>query len=132
MSHVFFLSFFYRLSQVLFLKKNNDCGWHNDILVRGPQQNMGPLPIKTDLLEYDANSSIKIFESLWGAVSTLIINKSEQKKNPIYYAEKIPHDILPMIVKSIDSRVIYLIRDPRDELSSIMEFNKKRCTNNFG
>lgn len=93
---------------------------------------MGPLPIKTDLLEYDTNSSMKIFESLWGSVSTLIINKSEQKKKPIYYAEKIPHDILPIIVKSIGSRVIYLIRDPRDELSSILEFNKKRCTNNFG
>jgi len=124
------LSYFYRLSMLMFENKSD--GWVNDLLVRGPLNMMGPIPTKTNLIIDKDTFRKQHFISSWSFFSNEFNKGLEGSKSAIYYAEKVPHDILEEIKTILDCKIIYLVRDPRAELSSIINFNKKRGSNGFG
>ncbi len=122
------LSYFFRHSRVPFSdKKPKD--WNNDLLVRGELQSVGPIPTKTDYITDNQKFCDKLFVSAWKTFSN---SAQEYAPECMYYAEKIPHDILPKIQRILSTKTIYLVRDPRAELSSILSFNAKRNSNFFG
>lgn len=69
-----------------------------------------------------------VFKSLWAGYS------AEAKKRGDYrlYAEKVPPSAYRLIFNTIESKNIFLFRDPRAEMLSIMRFNKKRNNTKFG
>jgi len=69
-----------------------------------------------------------VFQSLWAGYS------AEAKKRGDYrfYAEKIPPNLYPTLAKVVAGKNIFLFRDPRAEMLSIMRFNKKRNNTKFG
>lgn len=123
------LSYFFRLSRLPFTAKSAAIPWENDSLLRAEQNFMGPLPLETQILGNAQDASVEIFHHLWRSVSSLIMYNYPMAK---YYAEKIPHDIPDKLQGSFDFKLIFLIRDPRDELLSIIDFNEKRGMSGFG
>ncbi|MDR9826775.1 sulfotransferase domain-containing protein [Vibrio sp. FNV 38] len=126
------LSYFYRQSEAMYATK--EPGWANDLLVRGKLNSIGPIPVKTELIN---DSSIFInnhFLSSWSTFSSEVMNNHTCGNGllPKYYAEKIPHDILPAVSNIMRCKKIFLVRDPRAEFSSILSFNEKRKSNLFG
>ena len=124
------LSYFFKLSMVMFEQKGE--GWGNDLLVRGPLKLIGPIPVKTELINDPDSFKKQHFVSSWSFFSNEFKKSSSKNEFVKYYAEKVPHDVLEEVKKILNCKIIYLVRDPRAELSSILSFNKKRGSNNFG
>ena len=126
------LSYFYRLSNVMFSDKFE--GWSNDIVVRGDLNKVGRIPANTSLIEEPISFIEEHFHSSWEVFSRSAIEAHKKVFGvlPRFYAEKVPHDILPRASAILDCRVVYLTRDPRGEFSSILSFNQKRGTDLFG
>ncbi len=92
---------------------------------------IGPIPYKELMQHGSLDLEKKLFKEVWKVLSNelLLLYKSKA----VYYAEKVVLDLADKITESIDgSKSIYLIRDPRAELLSIMDFNRKRGYSAFG
>ena len=121
------LSYFYRLSMIMHAEKGHD--WKNDMLVQSNLKNVGPIPIMSSLISDPVKFSHEHFSSSWAEFSKEVKNNNS---NALFYAEKIPHDVLDVVKGILSCKIIYLVRDPRAELASIINFNKKRGSNFFG
>jgi len=124
------LAYFFRLSSLPLQNKNNiEIRWNNDSLFKANLNLMGPIPLQTKLITNSKQFRNLLFKNMWKAFSYEIL-----KSNPksIYYAEKIPLDIPNELNPIMYCKNIFLLRDPRDEMVSIMEFNSKRGRYSFG
>jgi len=69
---------------------------------------------------------VEIFRHFYIAFSKSILSESKKQNPPSYYAEKSMGFRVPDIFSHIYPVIINLFRDPRDILSSVMQFNQKR------
>jgi hypothetical protein len=72
---------------------------------------------------------------MWNQFSISVKNRSSEISaiEPSHYAEKVSMNLAQRISDTLlISKNIYIVRDPRAELVSIIKFNKKRRFNGFG
>jgi len=124
------LAYFFRLSSLPFQEKTNlTINWNNDNLLNPKLNIMGPFPFKTNLIINRRKFKYSFFKDIWKNFSNEIFNLNPQS---IYYAEKVPLDIPIELNEIMYCKNIFLLRDPRDELVSIIKFNEKRKIYAFG
>ena len=68
-----------------------------------------------------------LFKSIWEGFC-----QSKEFSGFKYYAEKNPSSTSPEISRILDAKNIFLIRDPKDQILSIRNFDKKRGYLGFG
>lgn len=124
------LAYLYRLTCLPFMKKTDVLPWGNESLFMKEYNYMGPLPRNTNLIRDTGRFKKDIFKRIWNGFSAEIAKN--YNNTPIFYAEKIPNDIPRVLNQILPCKNILLLRDPRDELVSILSFNKKRNSNDFG
>lgn len=129
-----YLTYICRLGQLPSLdpeKINSD--WNQDSLMIQNTKILGPLPYRNIKLFNKQEFSKKIIGPLWRTISKEMLSSAALNiKEPVYYAEKIPHDIPQIINSAVYTKSIFLFRDPRDEFLSIKSFNTKRGFHAFG
>jgi len=112
-------------------KPNDD--WNNDTLFQSRSKSIGSLPYGvTNLLDKEKLASYT-FVSLWEQFSRSMLEVAGAKFGEQYfYAEKVPGECADWANEYLKARNIFLLRDPRDEMVSIMSFNQKRGFRSFG
>lgn len=123
------LTYFYRLSTVPFQKLNGEIKWNNDSIFGTNVNVVGPLPLPTTLIGNTDRFQRDLFKRMWNGISHEV---SLENQSAVYYAEKVPHDIPSVLNSVLPCKNLFLLRDPRDEMVSIMEFNAKRGALSFG
>lgn len=128
-----YLTYCHRMAKVVSKDHKGDSEWNNDLLFQGRGEQIGCLPYgRMDLLNREELWKT-VFDSLWDQFSDNMRKVSGFDGNEqLFYAEKSPHDIADIVSNRLGGRQIYLLRDPRDEMVSIMSFNQKRGFNSFG
>ncbi|WP_444956820.1 sulfotransferase [Microbulbifer sp. ZKSA002] len=128
-----FLTYFSRLSR-LPLK---DCGGEREFsykdgdVLDSAQNLMGPMPYGFDGILDRERHQKRMLYALWNQFTQEI--HETQKSKYKFYAEKVALDLAPYINNSLPAvNNIFVTRDPRGELASIVSFNKKRGFNGFG
>lgn len=92
---------------------------------------IGSCPYEIEQIVDIDNLKKRLLFGLWNQFSHSIEDREE--KAYTYYAEKVSLDLAPFINENLNAvNNMFLIRDPRGELASIMAFNKKRGFNGFG
>ncbi|WP_084812775.1 sulfotransferase domain-containing protein [Halomonas sp. KX33721] len=125
-----YLTYLARVAALTGMAPNNDDGWNHDRLMHNNIKRVGPLPYQ-NVSAFDKSSMPKtVFSSLWGGFSKSL--HCPKNDLPVFYAEKVAHDICALVNQSVYTKNLFLIRDPRDEFLSIKSFNKKRGFNGFG
>ena len=128
-----YLTYVYNMSRMMGLKAKVDEPWDNDVLFRGKQRMMGCLPYG-NLKSLDRERlSQRALMSLWQDFSaemreTAGLGSDEQA----FYAEKVPPYVAETVNDAMPAKNLFLLRDPRDEMVSIMSFNHKRGFKSFG
>jgi len=87
---------------------------------------MGPYLGKFDYFAKNENLD-SLFRSIWEGFC-----QSEEFRGYKYYAEKNPSSTSPEITRILGAKNIFLVRDPRDQILSIRNFDKKRGYLGFG
>jgi len=112
-----YLSYVFNLARTIKEPPKTSDAWNNDTLFQCRSDLIGSLPYgKTGLVDKK-----RLFEtcfvSLWENFSlSMKAQSSAEYGNQYFYAEKVPSEV----------------RDPRDEMVSIMSFNQKRGFRSFG
>ncbi len=128
-----YLTYVYNMSRMIGLKARVDEPWDNDVLFRGKQRMMGCLPYgNTKSINRDSLADRTLL-SLWQDFSAEMresagIGPTEKA----FYAEKVPPYVAETVNQALPAKNLFLLRDPRDEMVSIMSFNQKRGFNSFG
>lgn len=92
---------------------------------------LGTCPYNINEISDNSDLKKRLFQGLWNQFSQAVSNDKNQEY--IYYAEKVALDLAPQINNNLPGvKNIFLTRDPRGELASIISFNKKRGFNGFG
>lgn len=92
---------------------------------------LGNCPYNFNDITNGDNLRERLFQGLWNQFSISVNESSDE--NYIYYAEKVALELAPRINSYLPNvKNIFLVRDPRGELASIMSFNNKRGFNGFG
>ncbi|MEZ4630564.1 MAG: sulfotransferase [Deinococcales bacterium] len=90
---------------------------------------IGPMPAKSNLFE-EPEYFTALHKGLYSAFAEQILQKFPSAR---FYAEKVTVDDIIEYNKKITScKTIYGMRDPRDQMVSIMSFNQKRGRFHFG
>ncbi len=98
--------------------------------LRTPKAVRGPSPLPRDPEIFDLETFARLsFERQWEAFSEAVYRKSGGEK-PTYYAEKFPR-VEPSSL-DMPTRLLWLVRDPRDQWTSIHAFDQKRGYYGFG
>lgn len=98
--------------------------------LRTPKAVRGPSPLPRDPQIFDLETFARLsFERQWEAFSEAVLRKSRGTK-PTYYAEKFPR-VEPSAL-DIPTKLLWLVRDPRDQWTSIHAFDRKRGYYGFG
>ncbi|MBR9925679.1 MAG: sulfotransferase [Gammaproteobacteria bacterium] len=125
-----YLTYLARMAALAGMSPDNDGEWNHDRLMHHNVKRVGPLPYQ-DVSIFDKSKMPKTaFASLWNGFSKSL--NVAQNDAPVFYAEKVAHDICALVNQSVYTKNLFLIRDPRDEFLSIKSFNKKRGFNGFG
>lgn len=128
-----YLSYVFQLARVASIKYKPNPTWNNMVMFHGESDLVGPLPYE-DVKAIDRSKmSDRMFVSLWKEFSIAMrsaANIDESVEG--FYAEKAPARLCDPSHRLLRARSIFLLRDPRDELVSIMSFNKKRGFLSFG
>lgn len=125
-----YLTYLARVAALTGMQPDNDSEWNHDRLMHHNVKRVGPLPYQ-NISVFDKSSMPKtVFSPLWDGFSKSL--HSPENDLPVFYAEKVAHDICSLVNQSVYSKNLFLIRDPRDEFLSIKSFNKKRGFNGFG
>ncbi|WP_444919150.1 hypothetical protein [Microbulbifer sp. JMSA003] len=129
------LTYLHRLTTVASSESCNDENWNADSLFSSKINRIGPIPyINTSIIDRE-KLQLEFLTHLWKGFSGQIKDKLKEELNldePIYYAEKVVHDICPAVNEAFYAKNLFLFRDPRDEFVSIKSFNAKRGFNGFG
>lgn len=123
-----YLSYFCRMVKLISNGSNEytdaDVMFKDNILI-------GSCPYEIEQIVDIDNLKKRLLFGLWNQFSHSI--EDSEGKTYRYYAEKVSLDLAPFINENLNAvNNIFLIRDPRGELASIMAFNKKRGFNGFG
>ena len=90
---------------------------------------LGPIPSRHDSFDEEAYFGFLHNGLLKGFENQLLADNEEVR----FYAEKVTaNDIIAKLERSTRCKVIYGVRDPRDQMVSIMNFNKRRGNLGFG
>ncbi|WP_444908818.1 sulfotransferase domain-containing protein [Microbulbifer sp. TRSA005] len=129
------LTYLCRLSGLVGKDTANDSDWNPDSIFNRELNKVGPIPY-SEVSIFDRSELSKDFlKRLWNGFSTQVKKANSDiidSNNPVYYAEKVVHDICSEVNNVIAAKNLFLLRDPRDEFLSIKSFNKKRGFNGFG
>ncbi len=105
-------------------------GWNMQQLLEGPDNQIGPLPFSPLSID-PTDLAARATRHLWTAFSESIATHTHGPCH--YYAEKTWGNNLETLAKAgIKSKLINLVRDPRDVLASIYAFDAKRGYYGFG
>jgi len=122
------LLYLLRLAQVC--TSANESITNGGDLYRNDLNSIGRYPFSTNctFLAQAEKSTPLVLKALWAGYSA----EARKVSSSRYYAEKMPPIIYPIIKDLIDCKHIFLFRDPRAEMLSIMRFNKQRQVLGFG
>ncbi|ASJ71627.1 sulfotransferase [Granulosicoccus antarcticus] len=128
-----YLTYAYNLARMPSLPPQMDEQWNNDSMFRCNATAVGCLPYGK-LNTIDKESLAKnLFVSIWKELSHNIkTTQGLPHSEPCFYAEKVPHQVADRSNELLNARSIFLLRDPRDEMVSIKQFNIKRGFHSFG
>lgn len=128
-----YLTYVYNSARMIAESPRADDDWNNDVLFQCRSSSIGALPYGiTNTLETDKLASY-VFVSLWEQFSRSMREVARCEYGQEYfYAEKVPSECADYANEYLGARNIFLLRDPRDEMVSIMSFNKKRGFRSFG
>jgi hypothetical protein len=105
--------------------------WGDQSVLKGIAGKYGPMPYDLDSYVDKKRMSNRMLSCTWYQFSREIELFTGIKYT--YYAEKVALDAAPLICRAFpNTKNIFLTRDPRAELASIIAFNKKRGFNGFG
>jgi hypothetical protein len=124
------LSYFYRLSQVPFYGQKPIPGSHwNYESVNLPCGLIGLYPGEVPIVPDPLVGQSIIFKALWEAYLKCSVGEDAAKLK--FLAEKTGNDIAT-VNNYVYCKNIFLIRDPRDQLASMRDFDRKRGYKGFG
>lgn len=128
-----YLTYAYNMARMIREEAKPGDEWNNDTLFQCRTKHVGCLPYgNTDLVDKDSLSAY-VFAGLWEQFSKSMMEKQQCSYGKDYfYAEKVPAEVADMSNDHLGGRNIFLLRDPRDEMVSIMSFNQKRGFHSFG
>jgi hypothetical protein len=134
-----YLSYIYRLSNVVDKGVPNAGGlrWGDHEVNVSGSPIVGGLPyVPATIVDLDRLKD-RFFQGMWDQFSACVYERlattDREGESPVYYAEKISLQIADDVNRFLpESKNICLVRDPRAELHSKMEFNKKRGFLAFG
>lgn len=128
-----YLTYAYNMARMVGSSPRSDDEWNNDSLFQCRSDSVGSLPYGvTNLIDKDKLGPYT-FVSLWEQFSQSMreVAHCEYGKD-YFYAEKVPSECADYANEYLGARNIFLLRDPRDEMVSIMSFNQKRGFRSFG
>ncbi|SHF55168.1 hypothetical protein SAMN04487965_2225 [Microbulbifer donghaiensis] len=129
------LTYFHRLANIVGKDADNDSDWNPDTIFNSSLNRVGPIPYQEVEIFDRKKLSDDLLRRLWNGFSHQVAacqSESIDDSKPIYYAEKVVHDICDDINNIVEAKNLFLFRDPRDEFLSVKSFNKKRGFNGFG
>ncbi len=128
-----YLTYVYNMSRMIRTRAKAGAEWDNDLLFQSKSDTIGPLPYgTTDIIDNEKLSSY-VFSGLWEQFSRSMCETHECAYGRDYfYAEKVPAEVAHYANEHMKCKNIFLLRDPRDEMVSIMSFNEKRGFRSFG
>lgn len=129
------LTYLHRLSKILDMEVSNGPDWNPDAIFKSSLDRVGPIPYQEVKIFERHILSKEVLKQLWAGFSKTIksaVAENINQEQPVYYAEKVVHDICDDVNSICEAKNIFLFRDPRDEFLSVRSFNKKRGFNGFG
>lgn len=128
-----YLTYAYNLARMPSLPAEMNERWDNDTLFRCNANAVGCLPYgKSDAIEKEQLARA-LFPAIWREFSgNMKARQGLADDLPCFYAEKVPHQVADRSNELLHARSIFLLRDPRDEMVSIKQFNQKRGFHSFG
>ncbi len=126
-----YLTYLTRVAQVITSDHSEDplpFKWEQRALYNDKPRYIAHLPVEDRLVDAESFFQESLF-ALWKAFSNTVL---ESQPNVKFYAEKVLIDIPKYINQIIFCKNLFLLRDPRDEMVSVMKFNQKRGTLAFG
>lgn len=128
-----YLTYVYNHSRLVTLPGTPTDEWNNDVLFRSESPLVGCLPY-TEIKSFDRDALAKsLFVSTWAQFSQAMREaRGLEDDMRCFYAEKAPRQAADQANEQLGGKNLYLLRDPRDEMVSIRNFNQKRGFNSFG
>jgi hypothetical protein len=132
-----YISYLYTLSRVIDKKIDATDGlhWSDGEVCSGKMNYVSGMPyIEGNIFDMQVLKD-RLFMCAWNQFCESVVSKESLSGvvNFTHYAEKISMDLVEDTNRLIpEAKNIYLVRDPRAELLSIMQFNKKRGFHSFG
>ncbi|MFT3928223.1 MAG: sulfotransferase [Myxococcales bacterium] len=96
-------------------------------LVDFADNTLGPAPWVPESVPFPSSQSW--LEQGWSLMSDVALRN---RRDGLWYAEKVSYWLPPLIRAVMPCRTIHLVRDPRDVWLSIVEFGRRRPTVGFG
>lgn len=125
-----YLSYFTRMVRLMDERYSDKSYKDGDVLDLS-QNVLGNCPYDFPSIVNSEDLKKRMLLGIWNQFSFSVNEKNNN--DFLYYAEKVSLDLAPFINSNLPSvKNIYLVRDPRGELASIISFNKKRNFNGFG
>jgi hypothetical protein len=136
-----YLTYLLRLSQVT-RRRQEPTGEWNAIVMTGERTSaVGAIPWKQAMLlgadrDLDEPLWLRLFRAAWSEFSSTAAASMRSRFGPgvevTHYAEKAPDWVVAEASEILPAKRLYPIRDPRDQFLSILAFNEKRATWDFG
>ena len=128
-----YLTYVHRLADTIGSPPASGPAWNNDLMFSGRHEAIGPLPYG-EVRALDLESLARgTYVALWEQFSASLRERQGLAPGAEgFYAEKAPHQVADRANELLRARNVFLLRDPRDEMVSIMSFNRKRGFHGFG
>lgn len=128
-----YLTYAFNMARMVKEPPKTDDSWNNDVLFQCRAPRIGGLPYGvSNLIDQDRLFGYTL-QALWEQFSTSMRETMATEYGKEYfYAEKVPAEVADASNEILTARNIFLLRDPRDEMVSIMSFNEKRGFHSFG
>ncbi len=128
-----YLTYTYNMARMVRMPANTGDSWNNDVLFRCEHPSIASLPYeRNESIDKDALSR-HLFGAIWREFShSMRLQRGLAENSTAFYAEKVPHQTAAYANELLEARNIFLLRDPRDEMVSIKNFNRKRGFHSFG
>lgn len=128
-----FLTYVQQLARVAALPYKQNPTWNNMQMFHGHADLVGALPYESTRSLSRRGLCDRLLASLWRDFSISMRDAAGlDHRVAAFYAEKVPERLCEPAHRLLGGRSIFLLRDPRDELVSIMSFNAKRGFLSFG
>ncbi len=103
--------------------------WTLGDMVRGDPERFGPPPFGGGSIDRSTLSK-KMVQHLWKAFTECLVETTGCRAH--YYVEKFVVEVPKLVEAGVPVKMVRLLRDPRDIVSSILAFDKKRGYYGFG